>query len=229
MPNMPQVSPGSAPRRRGGDTAERILDVAEACFAQRGYAGTSLRDVAEGVGIRIPSLYNHFPNKASLYSAVLARGMTPILELLTRFVEEGEEAHADVPRVTTELMTLLGRRPNLPRLIQYELLSGGEQLTQLLDDWLRPTLLRGLAMLQNTPAAAYWKPDQLPILMLTFLNIVVSHFTTAPLYEHIVGEDLLAEPALARQIEFFTQIFAALTGAQALDEVPSPEVTHLEP
>ena len=58
----------AAPRRRKGErTAERILDAAEALFAQRGYAGATLRDVAAKVGLRTPSLYNHFPNKESIW------------------------------------------------------------------------------------------------------------------------------------------------------------------
>ena len=69
--------PVSRPRRKGEETAARILDAAEALFAERGYAGTTLRDVAAAVGIRNPSLYNHFPNKESLYAAVLERGIGP--------------------------------------------------------------------------------------------------------------------------------------------------------
>ena len=63
-----------------------LVEAATACFADRGYAGTTLRHVAELVGIRIPSLYNHFPNKESLYQAVLERGISPILQLLTSFL-----------------------------------------------------------------------------------------------------------------------------------------------
>ena len=51
--------------RKGKQTAERILDAAEELFAERGYAGTALRDVAAMVDLRTPSLYNHFPNKES--------------------------------------------------------------------------------------------------------------------------------------------------------------------
>jgi len=65
------ASPLRRPRRKGEITAERILDAAEALFAEHGYAGTTLRDVAERVGIRIPSLYNHFESKDALYAAVL--------------------------------------------------------------------------------------------------------------------------------------------------------------
>ena len=75
MPSTPVQAPtasrqpGRPPGRKGELTAERILDAAEGLFAERGYSGTSLRDVAAAVGIRIPSLYNHFPSKDSLYAA----------------------------------------------------------------------------------------------------------------------------------------------------------------
>ena len=59
--------------RTARNTPERILDAAEDLFAEYGYAATSLGDVADRVGIRTPSLYNHFRNKEALYLAVLER------------------------------------------------------------------------------------------------------------------------------------------------------------
>ena len=57
-------------------TADRILDAAEDLFAEKGFSATSLGDVADRVGIRSPSLYNHFRNKEALYQAVLERLLT---------------------------------------------------------------------------------------------------------------------------------------------------------
>ena len=151
MPGSAVLDRPSAPlpatRRPGKQTAERILDVAEACFAQKGYAGTTLREVATGVGIRIPSLYNHFASKEVLYGAVLERGMSPVLQLLAGSAEESEAPYPDPGRVIRQMMELLGSRPNLPRLVQYELLAGGKHLAPLLEDWLSPTIAQSLAML----------------------------------------------------------------------------------
>ena len=58
---------------QGPTTADRILNAAEDLFAEKGYSATSLGDVADRVGIRSPSLYNHFKNKEALYEAVLER------------------------------------------------------------------------------------------------------------------------------------------------------------
>jgi len=203
------------PRRKGPLTAERILDAAESCFAQRGFAGTSLREVADEVGIRIPSLYNHFPNKAALYEAVLERGMTPIVEVLTRFT--GDEAGA-VPQpgqVLQGMMEVLQRRPNLPRLIQYELLAGGEHLTPMLQNWLGPVIERGLRLMNDSPAASHWKPEELPLLLVVFYNVVIGHFTTGPLFESLHGQSPLDPKAIDQQTRFLSQLVNTVIGADA--------------
>jgi AcrR family transcriptional regulator len=205
-----RTGPPPAPRRPGKETAERILDAAEACFARKGYAGTTLRDVATGVGIRIPSLYNHFASKEVLYAAVLERGMTPVLELLSGSVDEPSSPYPDPSRLIRQMMELLGSRPNLPRLVQYELLAGGEHLAPLLENWLSPTIAQSLAMLQSTPAVKRWRPDQIPYLLLTFFNIVVGHFTTASLTENLTGSDPLSPRSIEASSDFYGEIFAAL-------------------
>jgi TetR/AcrR family transcriptional regulator len=52
---------------------EKILEVAEARFARRGFAGVGMREVAEAAGLGKSSLFHHFPSKAGLYLAVLER------------------------------------------------------------------------------------------------------------------------------------------------------------
>ena len=109
MPNGPATSPAlGAPslRRKGELTAERILDAAEALFAEHGYAGTTLRDVATRVELRIPSLYNHFPSKNALYAAVLERGIGPVLAILGEFGAQAA-ARPDPGAVIERVMALL--------------------------------------------------------------------------------------------------------------------------
>ncbi|MFU8946446.1 TetR/AcrR family transcriptional regulator [Mycetocola zhadangensis] len=48
----------------------RILAEARTVFGRKGYAEASLREIAQAVGIKTPSLYAHFPSKEALFHAV---------------------------------------------------------------------------------------------------------------------------------------------------------------
>jgi len=53
-------------------TRERILAEALDLFAQSGYGGASMRELARRVGIRESSLYNHFAGKAAILEAIVS-------------------------------------------------------------------------------------------------------------------------------------------------------------
>lgn len=64
------------PTRRQARAAarrEELLKTAFQLFAERGYRGTSVRDIARAVGVNEGLLYHYFDNKAELFAAVLAR------------------------------------------------------------------------------------------------------------------------------------------------------------
>jgi AcrR family transcriptional regulator len=65
--NTPARVPPRVRRGRDGtDTRARIEAVALELFAQKGVAGTSVRDIAQGVGVSEGALYRHFPSKEEL-------------------------------------------------------------------------------------------------------------------------------------------------------------------
>jgi AcrR family transcriptional regulator len=69
------------------DTRARILDAARALFADRGYAGTSMRDLAEQLGMTKAALYYHFPGKAQILLALVE----PLLDELEALGGRGRE------------------------------------------------------------------------------------------------------------------------------------------
>lgn len=67
----------------GQRTRQAILDAALDLFAQKGYFGTSLRDVASAVGVRESALYNYFKSKDALFDALIAADQHTKLERLS--------------------------------------------------------------------------------------------------------------------------------------------------
>ena len=148
----------------------------------------ALRDVADRVGIRIPSLYNHFASKDRLYAAVLERGIGPVLRTLAASAVDDQQSRS---RILEDTLAALAERPNLPRLVLHETLAGGRHLRKMLEEWLGPVLRQAQQLVESGPAAERWKPEQLPHLVLAMYNIVVGYFAAAPIYRDLDGTDLL--------------------------------------
>ena len=51
------------------DTKQKILDKALELFSSRGYDAVSVGEIAQAVGIKAPSLYNHLPSKQAIFDA----------------------------------------------------------------------------------------------------------------------------------------------------------------
>ncbi len=215
---MPAAAPLYAPQharqtQAGERTAERILDAAEELFAERGYNGATLRDVATRVGVRPPSLYNHFASKDALYAAVLERGIGPLVELLARSAAAPVEVSTDPGQLVTEVMEILARRPGLPRLVLHETLAGGQRLTPILRSWIAPAFARAHELVALSPAASRWDPEQIPLLVLAMYHVVLGYFTIASLYRDVSGAELLGDAALEAQTRFLRELVGRLFGA----------------
>jgi cytochrome P450 family 142 subfamily A polypeptide 1 len=223
-------NPVAHPRRKGEQTAERILDAAEDLFAARGYAGTTMRDVSAAVGLRTPSLYNHFSSKDALYSAVLERGISPLLAVLSRALEtDPRNLDRDPGRLVERIMEQAAHRPKLSRLIQQETLCGGEHLSPMLRGWIEPLFARAGEVVEAGPAASRWKREELPLLVIAMYNIAVGYFTIAPLYKELDGADLLAPEMLDKQTRLFRELVTMLFGPPAAAEDRREPAIRIQP
>ena len=76
----------TAPARR-----EQVLDVALQVFAQHGFHGSSMNDVAEAAGVTKPVLYQHFDSKRDLYHSLLEEVGNRLLTSISKGVAEATD------------------------------------------------------------------------------------------------------------------------------------------
>ena len=57
---------------RRDDTKRRIMDAALELFAAHGYDAVSVEQIAGAVGIKAPSLYNHFVSKRAIFDEIVS-------------------------------------------------------------------------------------------------------------------------------------------------------------
>ena len=108
-------------QQRAEETLNRILEVAEECFAQKGYATTGIAEICQRAGVSKGAFYHHFPSKQALF-----------LTLLNRWLGATErQLEASRSGATGALEGLLGTIDTAETIFQ----GKGEQLPILLEFW----------------------------------------------------------------------------------------------
>jgi TetR/AcrR family transcriptional regulator, transcriptional repressor for nem operon len=81
--------------RRGADTREKLLDLAEAAVLEKGFAATSIEELIAGVGITKSGFFYHFKDKSELAKALLERYLEREETLFDELFARADELHED--------------------------------------------------------------------------------------------------------------------------------------
>jgi AcrR family transcriptional regulator len=195
---------------KGKRTAGRILDVAEELFASQGYDGTSLRQIADAVGIKEPGLYNHFASKQSLYEAVLHRALNPMTEALSRQLEgaTGLRDYTDLPSIMTDL---LAGHPQMAALFQQALQDESDSTgSRLVHKWLDTLFSQGMESMERLGPANEQDRATLAISVIALFNLTTGYFLAQRAFETIAEGDLKSPENLAKQKQLLHKVIRAM-------------------
>jgi TetR/AcrR family transcriptional regulator len=181
----------------GDDVRRRILDAAEAVFAERGYAGATTREMAARAGIGKRMLFYYFPNKAALYRTVLDRiigGMAAIHEAFRG--EPGPVGLADVIEGVTHFAA-----QNLCslKILVREIMDGGPYLPEIARERIQPLFVLGQAEVARNMTEGIFQPSDPMHVLLSVGGITLHYFLTLPLLRLTWDRDPLAPETLAER------------------------------
>jgi AcrR family transcriptional regulator len=182
-------------------TRDVILDAAERRFAEHGFAGVSVRDLAAEAGLKNQaSLYHHFRDKRALYEAVLVRGLEPVLALIAASAAAGGPARGGWEAFVDRLVVYLAEHPNLPRLVQRAALEDRRYLPSAVPRLLQPLFDRGVEVLAAGDAG--WQRADLPHLAAALYHLIFGYFADAAMLAVVLREDPCSAAAVRRQRRF---------------------------
>ena len=189
-------------------TRQVIIDEAIHCFAENGYDGTSLNDIAAGVGIRRPSLLHHFPSKEALYGEAFEHLLSDWFQRLTAAVESPEIGQSKMELVIDAGFDLFSSNPDYVRLMRREALDGGVHLGIDLAAVLRPMFDRAVAFFHREMDAGVFRRQDPEHLLLAGYGALLSYFSDAPFLRGLLDADPLGPEQMARArahlVDFFT-------------------------
>jgi TetR/AcrR family transcriptional regulator len=189
-------------------TKDLILEVALRRFADHGFAGTSLNEIADEVGIRRPSLLHHFPSKEALYKAVVMQSFTDWFALVEVAVAgTDKQGWPQVERVLRAAFQFFEEHPEFVRLARREAIEGGPILSEELGVVLRPLFLRGANFLTREMDAGrlrHYEPRQM---LLTGYGAILSYLSDAALISSLLDDDPLSPASLKERREHVIDVF----------------------
>jgi AcrR family transcriptional regulator len=192
----------SAPQKQA--SRDKILDVAEALFARRGFAGVGLSEVADGTGLGKSSLFHHFHSKASLYAAVIGRILARIEAMLLRALAHGGDPLARLDRLMDALIDELAAHPTYPRLLLRSLFEDDELAGDLPEEREANATLRRIVgsmgqLLREGMAAGVFRLSSVAHTLQTLIGITIYHFASGEFGDELVGRPILSAAEVRRR------------------------------
>lgn len=114
------------------DTQSAILDRCLKLFADKGYAGTSMRDIAREMDLSVAAVYHHYPSKKDLYAAVAQHAFRDKKPTLLAAISGHGPAIERLRLLMQSYAELVASDRTFHRFFQRELLDGDQHRLQLL-------------------------------------------------------------------------------------------------
>lgn len=198
------------PERRGATSRASLLSSARKLFADHGFHGTSVGDIADRAGLRKPSLFHHFATKEALYRAVMLELVTDVGAAIAIGTTRDGSYVERLDAVNDALTDFFASRPDAARLLFREALEPGEVLRE--EGIAQAIAVLGAAaeFLAGGIRAGEFVDQDPKQLVLSLTGVHLTFFAIAPLATPFLGVSVFGEGAAARKAAVRAQARAML-------------------
>jgi AcrR family transcriptional regulator len=191
-------------------TRERLIAQARALFAERGFYGVSIAQIAAELGLTKQALLHHFGTKEKLYGQVLASIADEYALLRQSLDREGPAQE----RLTAYLLALVAQTPQeieRARLLMRELLDNPDRAETAGAWYLKPFLKDLLALLGAVPGWQQAPESERMAALIQLLGAINYHAVSGPTFRGIFG----AQASNAMQRAYVPQLEATIASVLA--------------
>ena len=195
------------------DTRQRLLDMAEQLFAERGFYGVSIAAIASEVGFTKQGLLHYFNSKEKLYGAILQRISDDFQEQQTEAEQSAEEPIESLKQFYAALAEPTENNTRRTRLLMRELLDNNARATNAENWYLREFLERLIVMVKAIEGLQTLSDEEALIFAYQLLG-AVNYFLISPAtLSGIFGKDVMQRMSANFSVELDSLISAKIRAA----------------
>ena len=195
------------------DTRQRLLDIAEQLFAERGFYGVSIAAIASEVGFTKQGLLHYFNSKEKLYGAILQRISDDFQEQQTEAEQAAEEPIESLKQFYAALAEPTENNTRRTRLLMRELLDNNARATNAENWYLREFLERLIVMVKAIEGLQPLTDEEALIFAYQLLG-AVNYFLISPAtLSGIFGKDVMQRVSPNFSVQLDSLIAAKIQAA----------------
>ncbi len=119
-------------REKRDESIRSILDAATEVFADAGFAGARMDEIARRAGVNKAMIYYRIGDKEALYTKVLHEVFGAATEHISKSIKEESPPDEKMRTYITSLASTLESHPSMPYIIMREMASRGRQLNEVI-------------------------------------------------------------------------------------------------
>lgn len=175
----------------GNDLEAKIIEAAKSLFVEKGFAETSMSDIAAKAGINRPSLHYYFRTKDRMFQAVFGEIVQKILPRLHNIITTRELPIAErIGSVVDTYYEVLRNNPALPLFAMREIQRDAGYIVKAINESpMQPTFVKLVDSLREEMAEGKLNAVPLPVLLYTFYGLLTVPFLTKGLMERLMDDE----------------------------------------
>ncbi len=171
------------------DKQIEILQVAETLFAEKGFDGTSIRDISKEAKINVAMVSYYFGSKEKLLEALILHKTSGLKEQLVNLIDENLEPFDKVNKLIALYINRINCNKGIYRVLHFELASKKKVLEiQSFSDIKKANLKSMELIIQEGQAKGVFRKDIIiPLLTPTILGTYFHFQMNKPFFEEILN------------------------------------------
>lgn len=113
------------------DTVRRILDTAAEVFAELGFSGARMDEIADRTGVNKATIYYHIGDKKTLYTRVLHEYFASAGDRFDRVLQQAESPEEKLSLYIQQIAQVMDQNPHKAAMMLHEIADGGEHFPDI--------------------------------------------------------------------------------------------------